>query len=96
MRVQEDNRMGLSQNKNMDEFLEEAHMHSQIRNERFVQGTLEVENYNQPNVIQPDDADEESVQGEIIEALAHKDENFKIDEEKVELENRSRIVSKRK
>lgn len=43
----------------MDEFLEEAHMHSQIRNERFVQG-IQGDSFTKPTVVRPDDADEES------------------------------------
>ena len=68
----------VSQNKNMNEFIEEAHMNSQMRQENFVQGNLQTDSFTKTNVVQPDDADEESMQGQIINALANQEEDYKI------------------
>ena len=57
----------VNQSKNMNEFITEA----KVQGEEQYFEQIQNESFTKTNVVRPDNADEESMQGVIIEALAH-------------------------
>ena len=57
---------------------------------------MKEESCTKTNVVRPDNADEESMQGVIMDALAHQDKEYKISDERVELDGGSRLINRKK